>query len=79
MGQKLLSVLISQGYDQISHWLSSSAPTNLRTSSDGKSGLEVLLLIIEKSLLPSIDESQRILAGPVIADLLQKVFLNASY
>ena len=44
-----------------------------RTSSDGKTGLEVLMMIIEKSLLPSLDESQRILAGPLIADLVQKV------
>ena len=44
-----------------------------RTSSDGKSGLEVLMMIIEKSLSPAIDESQRILAGPLIADLVQKV------
>jgi hypothetical protein len=44
-----------------------------RTSSDGNSGLEVLMMIIEKSLSPSIDESQRILAGPLIADLVQKV------
>ena len=47
--------------------------TDVRTSSDGKSGLEVLMLIIEKSLLPSVDESQRILAGPLIADLVRKV------
>jgi hypothetical protein len=47
--------------------------TDGRTSSDGKSGLEVLMLIIEKSLLPSVDESQRILAGPLIADLVRKV------
>src|SRR5215471_7539456 len=46
---------------------------DVRTSSDGKSGLEVLMLIIEKSLLPSVDESQRILAGPLIADLVRKV------
>ena|SRR5947207_253276 len=46
---------------------------DVRTSSDGKSGLEVLMLIIEKSLLPTVDESQRILAGPLIADLVRKV------
>jgi len=33
------------------------------------------MMIIEKSLVPSIDESQRILAGPLIADLVQKVNL----
>lgn len=31
------------------------------------------MMIIEKSLSPNIDESQRILAGPLIADLVQKV------
>jgi len=31
------------------------------------------MMIIEKSLVPSLDESQRILAGPLIADLIQKV------
>ena len=30
------------------------------------------MMIIEKSLSPNIDESQRILAGPLIADLVQK-------
>ena len=62
-GQKLLSTLISSGYDEISHW----------TSSDGKRGLEILMLIIEKSLNPLLDESQRILAGPLITDLAIKV------
>jgi len=62
-GQKLLSTLISTGYDEISHW----------TSSDGKKGLEILMLIIEKSLNPLLDESQRILAGPLITDLAVKV------
>jgi hypothetical protein len=46
---------------------------NFRTSSDGKSGLAILMLIIERSLLPTTEESQRILAGPLIADLIQKV------
>ena len=47
--------------------------TYVRTSPDGKSGLEVLMLIIEHSLLPTLDESQRIVAGPLIADLVRKV------
>jgi len=47
--------------------------TDFRNSSDGKSGLAVLMMIIEKSLSPDVDESQRILAGPLIADLVQKV------
>src|SRR5436190_21740940 len=44
-----------------------------RKSSDGKSGLEVLMLIIEHALRPTTDESQRIVAGPLIADLVRKV------
>lgn len=43
---------------------------------DGKSGLEVLMLIIENGLnSTSLDENQGILAGPLIADLVQKVSL----
>lgn len=37
------------------------------------------MLIIEKSLLPSVDESQRILAGPLIADLVRKVHLTTLF
>lgn len=49
---------------------------NDRTSTDGKSGLEVLMLIIENGLNSTfLDENQGILAGPLIADLVQKVFL----
>jgi hypothetical protein len=44
-----------------------------RKSSDGKSGLEILMILIERGLDPSMDESQRILSGPLIADLVQKV------
>jgi len=47
--------------------------TDGRKSKDGKTGLGVLMIIIEKSLSTEIDESQRILAGPLIADLLPKV------
>ena len=71
-----MSLLISHGYDQISCWLVYTGLVNFRSSTDGKSGLEVLLMIVEKSLSPSIEESQRMLAGPLIADLLQKVCLN---
>jgi hypothetical protein len=46
---------------------------NGRKSTDGKTGLGVLMMIIEKSLSTEIDETQRILAGPLIAELLQKV------
>lgn len=46
---------------------------NVRKSVDGKSGLEVLMLLIERGLNPALDESQRILSGPLIADLIQKV------
>lgn len=46
---------------------------NNRTSSDGKSGLEVLMMLIQDSLLSVADENQRVLAGPLIADLVQKV------
>jgi hypothetical protein len=72
MGQRLLSVLISQGYQEISQWYPLK-DINSRTSPDGKTGLEVLMLIIENGLDPTIDENQGILAGPLIADLLQKV------
>ena len=68
-GQKLLSTLISTGYEEISSW----------TSSDGKSGLDILMLIIEKSLDPSLDESQRILAGPLITDLAVKVMPSRTH
>jgi hypothetical protein len=44
-----------------------------RTSPEGKMGLDVLMLIIEKGLTPTGDESQTILAGPLISDLIQKV------
>jgi hypothetical protein len=64
--------LISQGYQEISQWYS-PGDVNRRTAPDGKTGLEVLLLIIENGLNPTIDENQGILAGPLIADLLQKV------
>jgi hypothetical protein len=47
--------------------------TNSRTSPDGKSGLEVLMLIIDTGLAPGVDENQGILAGPVIANLLHNV------
>jgi hypothetical protein len=50
--------------------------TDIRTSSDGKSGLEVFILIIEHSLSPNMSEGQRILAGPLIADLVQKVLIS---
>jgi hypothetical protein len=44
-----------------------------RKSSDGKTGLEVLMMVIEQGLNPSLDESQRVFSGPLISDLLQKV------
>lgn len=52
--------------------------SDFRTSSDGKSGLEVLILIIEHSLSPNMNEAQRIIAGPLIADLVQKVLISES-
>jgi hypothetical protein len=72
-----LSALISIGYLEIAAWLDLHKLTDDRTSPDGKSGLSVLIMIIEKSLSPNMDESQRILAGPLIADLVQKV--NSSW
>jgi hypothetical protein len=49
---------------------------NFRKSPEGKTGLEVMLLIVEKSLSPDLDENQRVIAGPLISDLLQKVILG---
>ena len=37
------------------------------------------MIIIEHSLLPTIDESQRIAAGPIIAYLVQKVPPQRNY
>jgi hypothetical protein len=77
-----LSLLISQGYPEISQWYVSHCDeirVNGRKSSDGKSGLEVLMLLIERGLNPSMDESQRILSGPLIADLVQKVPYSLSF
>lgn len=70
-----MSLLISQGYPEISQWyvLWSVDRIDSRKSSDGKSGLEILMILIERGLDPSMDESQRILSGPLIADLVQKV------
>jgi len=46
---------------------------NIRSSSDGKTGLEILMMLIQDSLLSVADENQRVLAGPLIADLVQRV------
>ena len=78
----MLSLLISQGYPEISQWYIAQCDeirVNGRKSSDGKSGLEVLMLLIERGLNPSMDESQRILSGPLIADLVQKVSYTLSF
>jgi len=37
------------------------------------------MLLIERGLNPSMDESQRILSGPLIADLVQKVPYSLSF
>jgi len=37
------------------------------------------MLLIERGLNPSMDESQRILSGPLIADLVQKVSYTLSF
>ena len=47
--------------------------TKNRKSSDGKTGLEILMMVIEQGLNPNLDESQRVFSGPLISDLLQKV------
>ena len=35
------------------------------------------MLLIERGLDPTLEESQRILSGPLIADLIQKVISHA--
>jgi hypothetical protein len=60
---------------RLQHGTNNWGSSDTRTSSDGKSGLEVLILIIEHSLSPNMSETQRILAGPLIADLVQNVLI----